>query len=160
MALTIRDAQAADAAIIADFNSRLSEETEGVPLDMSLILPSAKALLADPAKGRYWIAEIDGDIVGQIMTTLEWSDWRNGAIWWLQSVYVVENHRRDGVFSALYSHVESLARAEPDVVGIRLYVEKANDRAKATYEKLGFSMTGYQLMQNLWVGHGAPEGDH
>ena len=158
MPLTIRDALPADAAIIAEYNSLLSEETEGVPLDTKLIGPGVEALLADPAKGRYWVAEIDGDIVGQIMVTLEWSDWRNGSIWWLQSVYVRENHRRDGVFSALYRHVETLARETPDVVGIRLYVERSNERAKATYDKLGFSMTEYQLMQSLWTGHGANEG--
>lgn len=159
MPLTIRDARPADAGIIAEFNSRMSEETEGIPLDPGLIGPGVEAILADPAKGRYWVAEIDGELVGQIMTTLEWSDWRNGSIWWLQSVYVRQDHRRSGVFSALYRHVESLARETPGVVGIRLYVEKDNERAKATYDKLGFSMTGYQLMQALWSGHGATEGD-
>ena len=159
MPLTIRDARLSDADIIADFNSRLSAETEGVPLDPELIGPGVRALLADPAKGRYWVAEIDGEIVGQIMVTLEWSDWRNGAIWWLQGVYVPEAHRRAAVFSTLYGHVESLARQAPDVVGIRLYVERANDRAKASYAKLGFGMTSYQMMQDLWVGHGASEGD-
>jgi len=159
MALTIRDATLADAAVIAEFNSRLSGETEGHTLDSNVIRAGVEALLADATKGRYWVAEFDGDIVGQIMTTFEWSDWRNGMIWWLQSVYVRPDQRRAGVFSMLYRHVESLARQTPDVIAIRLYVERENLRAQSTYEKLGLTMTGYRIMEAVWTNRTAGNGD-
>lgn len=146
-AVQIRNATPDDAPIIAGFNSRLAEETEGSALDAALIGPGVARILADASLGCYWVAERDGEIVGQIMTTREWSDWRNGMLWWLQSVYVHPDHRRGGVFSALYRHVEALARQSPDVVGIRLYVEKDNTRAQRTYVKLGMTMTDYQVMQ-------------
>jgi ribosomal protein S18 acetylase RimI-like enzyme len=96
------------------------------------------------------VAEIDGEIVGQIGVTYEWSDWRNGTLWWIQSVYIDPQQRRKGVYSALYDHVESLARTDVGVIGLRLYVEKDNERAQATYEKLGMKMTSYQVMQTLF----------
>lgn len=105
------------------------------------------ALLADPSKGRYWVAEFEGEVIGQIGVTYEWSDWRNGMMWWIQSVYVNENHRRKGVYSSLYRHVESLARSDPDVIGIRLYVGKDNESAQATYSELGMRAANYQIMQ-------------
>jgi len=150
MTLVIRDATPADRDIIADYNSRLSEETDDGPLDSTLIVPGVTALLADRAKGRYWLAEENGQIVGQIGITYEWSDWRNGMLWWVQSVYVHADHRRKGVFSALFRHVESLAEEDSEVVGLRLYVERDNARAQATYTDLGLSMTGFQVMQSLF----------
>jgi GNAT superfamily N-acetyltransferase len=104
-------------------------------------------VLADAAKGCYWIAEQAGKIIGRIMVTYEWSDWRNDAIWWIQSVYVDSNHRRQGVFSTLYRHVESLAREDKSVCGLRLYVERENRNAQATYAALGMSDAGYEVMQ-------------
>lgn len=145
----IRDAIPADGLVIADYNSRLSAETEDVPLDRALIGPGVAAVLDDRSKGRYWVAESDGRVIGQIMVTYEWSDWRNGMLWWIQSVYVHTDFRRKGVFSMLFRHIEALAEAEEDVVGIRLYVESDNDRAQATYDRLGMSKTTYQVMQVL-----------
>ena len=109
------------------------------------MFPGVERLLNQPADGRYWVAEIDNEIVGQIMVTYEWSDWRNGRVWWIQSVYVHPDHRRSGVFSALYEHVASLVRQDPDAVGIRLYMEENNARAQATYETLGMAMTPYRV---------------
>jgi ribosomal protein S18 acetylase RimI-like enzyme len=150
--VSIRDATSADAAIIADFNASLAFESEGMRLDPELVGPGVKALLRDPSKGRYWMAEAAGRIVGQIMVTYEWSDWRNGMIWWIQSVYVHGDYRRSGVFSALYRHVESLARQDAQVCGIRLYVEHENARAQRTYESLGMNMTDYRVMQSMFTG--------
>lgn len=150
MNIEIRAAMPADAAVIARFNSQMAEETEGRPLDPSLIGPGVAALLADPAKGRYWLAHSNGRIVGQIMVTREWSDWRNGMFWWIQSVYVHPEWRRQGVFSALYRHVESLAAAAPDSCGLRLYVERNNTRAQATYAALGMVETAYLVMQTTF----------
>lgn len=150
MKLKIREAGLADAASIATFNNGIAEETENRSLDMAIVRPGVERLLGDRALGRYWVAEIDGKIVGQLMVTFEWSDWRNGMLWWIQSVYVDADHRRQGIFSALHRHVESLAKAEDDVIGLRLYVEYNNKRAQQTYETLGMSSPGYQVMQTIF----------
>ena len=147
----IRDATSKDGAIIARFNSLLCEETEARSLDPGLIGPGVERLLSDSRRGRYWLAEIGGRIVGQIMVTYEWSDWRNGMLWWIQSVYVTPEWRRRGVFSALYRHVEKLARADTDVCGLRLYHEINNDRARATYEALGMTDPGYRIMEAVFA---------
>lgn len=147
MGLLIRDATADDARMLVEFNSRMAMETEGRALDAALIHAGVAAILADSGKGRYWVAELDGDILGQLMVTYEWSDWRNGQFWWIQSVYVRDDHRRKGVFSALYRHVESLARRDAAVCGLRLYVDEDNTRAQQTYLRLGMASPGYRLME-------------
>ncbi len=150
MSISIRSATSADAELIADFNNRLAMETEDRTLNNDLIVPGVDALLHDAAKGRYWVALVEDRIVGQIGVTYEWSDWRNGMLWWIQSVYVHEDFRRRGIFSALYRHVESLAAAEADVRGLRLYLEKENRGAQKTYESLGMSVTGYRVMETIF----------
>lgn len=127
----------------------MAKETEGKTLDANLIGPGVAALLADTTKGRYWVAEVGEEIIGQLMVTYEWSDWRNGNIWWIQSVYVHPDWRRGGVFSTLYQHVESLAVAEPHVIGLRLYVEESNKRAQQTYEALGMVHPSYLVMESM-----------
>src|SRR5690606_619853 len=109
---------------ISDFNTRLAAETEQKTLNPATIEAGVRALLADPTLGRYFLAVRDGRPIGQMMHTREWSDWRAGEIWWLQSVYVVPDARQQGVFRALYQHLDTLARAVPSVVGLRLYVEE------------------------------------
>ena len=150
MGISIRNAAITDAPIIARNNASMAEETEGRTLHPDSIGPGVAALLADPGKGRYWVAEADGQIVGQLMVTYEWSVWRNGTLWWIQSVYVAPDFRRQGVFSALYHHVESLAAAQPDVCGLRLYVEDNNHRAQRTYAALGMVKPGYVVMQSMF----------
>jgi GNAT superfamily N-acetyltransferase len=145
--IRIRDARPSDTAVIARFNVKMAMETENRALDPGLIDPGVAAVLADATKGRYWVAELDGEVIGQLMVTYEWSDWRNGAFWWIQSVYVRSDSRRKGVFSLLHRHVESIARATPDVCGLRLYVERDNRRAQKTYLALGMSAPGYQVME-------------
>jgi GNAT superfamily N-acetyltransferase len=145
--IRIRDARPPDAAVIARFNVKMAMETECRPLDPGLVNPGVAAVLADASKGRYWVAELDGEVIGQLLVTYEWSDWRNGAFWWIQSVYVRSDSRRKGVFSLLHRHVESIARATPDVCGLRLYVERDNQRAQKTYLALGMSAPGYQVME-------------
>jgi ribosomal protein S18 acetylase RimI-like enzyme len=149
MPLTVRSATPADAAVIADYNYRLAEESEAKTLDRPTLSAGVVAVLADPAKGRYFVAEDAGAVVGQLMLTLEWSDWRNGWIWWVQSVYVRPESRRLGAFRALYEHVVRAARADPTVVGIRLYVERDNERAQRTYESLGMERTTYLVMERV-----------
>ena len=146
--ITIRDATVADAATVADFNYRLAEESENKGLDRPRLEAGVRAVLTSPdARGRYFVAEDDGAIVGQLSVTYEWSDWRNGWLWWFQSVYVVPAARRRGVFSALYDHVLELARARADVVGLRLYVLENNERAQQTYLSRGMYKTGYEVLE-------------
>jgi len=150
--LHIRDATPADADLIAAFNAQIALETEDERLDPETILTGVRTLLADRSRGRYWVAELDGRVAGQIMITYEWSDWRNAMRWWIQSVYVDHDFRRRGVFSALYRHVESLAASDPHVCGLRLYVNRGNGRAQQTYRSLGMSMTDYLIMEALTDG--------
>lgn len=149
MDIQIRDAEPSDQVSIVEFNSRLADETEGKQLDPNLIGPGVAALLADSSKGRYWLAIIDGKIAGQIMVTYEWSDWRNGMLWWIQSVYIPAEFRRQGVFSALYQHVESLVKEDQNACGLRLYVENSNKRAQQTYRNLAMTEPGYIVMESI-----------
>ena len=150
--ISIRDALKGDVDTIAEFNARLAQETEGSMLDPGVVKAGVLAVVENPTRGRYWVAEADGRIVGQIQTTFEWSDWRNGMLWWIQSVYVHPDFRRRGIYSTLYRHVESLASRQPDVCGIRLYVERDNEPAQQTYSALGMSMTDYRVMERLFNG--------
>jgi GNAT superfamily N-acetyltransferase len=147
MDITIRDARSSDTETIARFNSLMALESEHKLLDPAIARAGAAAALADLGKGRYFIAENDGQPIGQLMITYEWSDWRNGVFWWIQSVYVAEHARRTGVFTALFRHLEALAKRTAGVCGIRLYVERENVRAQKTYEKCGLVDAGYTVME-------------
>ncbi len=147
--LVIRAATLDDVPTIVDFNLRLAEETEETVLDARIVQDGVRTLLSEPARGRYDVACVAGAVVGQIMHTREWSDWRNGDIWWIQSVFVHPDHRRRGVFRRLYEHVRQQADVEPGVVGLRLYVENSNESAQTTYRRLGMTATGYRVMQEL-----------
>jgi ribosomal protein S18 acetylase RimI-like enzyme len=144
--MNIRDASIEDAPIIADFNRAMALETGDPPLDDETIAAGVANILEDRAKGQYWVAVAGHEVVGQICVTYEWSDWRNGTQWWIQSVYVHPDYRRQGLFTALYRHVESLARKGGDVCGLRLYVRADNEHAKSTYASLGMTDTGYVVM--------------
>ena len=148
MDLTLRPARPDDAATLIDFNAAMALETEHLALDRAVLSVGVRAGLADANKARYFVAEVGGRVVGQLMLTLEWSDWRNGEIWWIQSVYVHPDLRRRGVFAALYRHVEQLAR-EAGAVGLRLYVVRDNATGQATYRQLGMELTEYLVMENL-----------
>ena len=147
MKLNIRSARMADTEVICEFNRRMAKETENKDLDPALLQAGVLAMLGDMNKGRYFVAELDGQVVGQLGITCEWSDWRNGNFWWIQSVYVASSARRQGVFRALFEHVLDAARAEPGVIGVRLYVEHDNHVAQETYRKLGLEMTNYHVME-------------
>lgn len=127
----IRDAALADLPTIVEFNRCLAHETEGKVLDEAILSAGVTRALADPARLRYWVAEVGspGTVIGQAAVTEEWSDWRNGRLWWLQSVYVARPYRGFGVFRALYQHIHQEALSNADVIGLRLYVEDSDDRA-------------------------------
>jgi GNAT superfamily N-acetyltransferase len=147
MDITIRHAAASDAVIIAEFNARMAKETENLNLDRELLRRGTEALLADLSKGAYYLAETGETVIGQLMITYEWSDWRNATYWWIQSVYVLPEYRMHGVFRKLYQHIESLARTCGDVCGLRLYVDASNKRAQQTYKALGMNHSHYQMME-------------
>jgi ribosomal protein S18 acetylase RimI-like enzyme len=146
---TVREAASADAPVIAEFNIALAWETEHKRLDPSIVGQGVRAGIADPAKAKYFVAESDGRAIACCMVTHEWSDWRNGDIWWFQSVYVDPNCRRQGVFASMYRHVAAAARKN-GAVGLRLYVESENARAQATYLSLGMSRTSYNVMEQMF----------
>jgi len=147
----VRQAKLSDAPFIIKANASLALETEGRRLDHKHLSAGVKALLSEASKGTYFIAEVGGQIVGQLLITREWSDWRNGHFWWIQSVYVLEKFRGAGVFRALFEHVHTLAKAQPDVCGLRLYMEAHNIRARQAYEKLGLKQTDYQIFEMDFV---------
>jgi len=147
MDTSIRAARIDDAAFLAAGNVAMALESEQKQLDPATVTPGVRAVLDDSGKGRYFIAERDGRPVGQLMITYEWSDWRNGNFWWIQSVYVLPEARRQGVFRKMFDHVEQLAKADATVCGIRLYVERENARALATYRHCGLEDAGYVVME-------------
>jgi GNAT superfamily N-acetyltransferase len=148
MNLMIRRATAADETVLVAFNAALAWETEHKRLRPDVLTRGVRAVFADPARGFYTVAENErGEVVGQMMVTFEWSDWRNGWFWWVQSVYVREDARRGGVFRALYREIERQAAADPGVIGLRLYVEEDNTHARETYKALGMTATTYGMME-------------
>lgn len=150
--MILRKAELRDAAAIAAFNSSMSHETEGRRLIPEVIGAGVLRLLNDPSLGFYLVAEHAGRVVGCLMITQEWSDWRNGTFWWIQSVYVEAGWRRKGVYRRLYDFIRGLALADPAICGFRLYVEKENTVAQATYESLGMKATDYLIYEETRPG--------
>jgi GNAT superfamily N-acetyltransferase len=145
--ITVRAATPADAEFLVRGNAQMALETEHLSLNLDRLRDGVHALFEESGRGVYYIAEIDRRRAGQMMLTYEWSDWRNGVFWWIQSVYVEPPHRRQGVFQALYRHIENLARTTPGVCGLRLYVENDNSRAQAIYGRSGMRRTTYQMFE-------------
>jgi ribosomal protein S18 acetylase RimI-like enzyme len=158
MPILIRPATAADVPVMVEYNRRLARETEQKELDPAVLTAGVCAALADPNKGPYFLAEIDGAVVGQLQITFEFSDWRNGWIWWIQGVYVRADARGRGVFRALYEHVVNQAQKDPQVIALRLYVERDNQAAQQTYLRLGLGWTSYLVMERTRL-RAAQEGE-
>ena len=145
--LVTRRASLDDLEALLGFQQAMALETERKRLEDDLVRAGLRAILEDAGRGTYLIAERAGQPLGCTMWTVEWSDWRNGWFWWIQSVFVAEEARRTGVFRALYAAVEAEARAAGDVCGIRLYVEHENVGAQATYEALGMQPAHYRMYE-------------
>ena len=143
----IRNAKQKDIETIAKYNIKMALETENKYLDKKIITAGVSSIINDSSKGIYWVMEMDKIIIGQLMVTYEWSDWRNGMMWWIQSVYVPKEHRRQGVYSKMYNNLLELAQLDSECCGIRLYVEKENKKAQKTYKKLGMKNAGYEIME-------------
>jgi ribosomal protein S18 acetylase RimI-like enzyme len=148
-ALKIRRAETTAAASIADFNCRMAWETEEYKLSPEKVLSGVKHLFEHPQYGFYVTAESDGRVIACLMITYEWSDWRDGLVWWIQSVYVIPEFRRQGVFRKMYAFVAEQAR-ENHAAGLRLYVERENFRAQDTYKSLGMLETHYKMYEEIF----------
>jgi ribosomal protein S18 acetylase RimI-like enzyme len=154
--LNVRLARPEDAATIASFSAAMALETEGRRLDLDRLHDGTLALLESTDRGFYVVAELEGSddrrqLIGQLMLTYEWSDWRNGTFWWIQSVYVAPAWRRRGVYSTMHKHIMALAQAGPQVCGVRLYVEQENLTAQTVYKRVGLAPSGYTVYENDFV---------
>jgi ribosomal protein S18 acetylase RimI-like enzyme len=150
--IRIRLARRADGSTIAAFNRAMALETEAKSLLPRVIGAGVRRLLARPQSGFYVVAERGAEVIGALLITKEWSDWRNGDFWWVQSVYVIPEHRGRGVYRRLYRHVQRLAARRRSVVGFRLYVDHDNARARRVYRSLGMKETRYLVFEQLKPG--------
>lgn len=146
----IRLATASDAGAITAFNIAMAKETENKTLDLPTVNSGVSRLLASPQYGFYVVAEGHGQIIGSLMVTYEWTDWRDGLFWWIQSVYVKPEFRGRGVYKKLHGFVRDTAKRDPEVHGIRLYVEKENSKAQRAYQKEGMTESYYRIYEELF----------
>ena len=149
MKFTIRKAELAHCTAIAEFNISMAMETEGRRLDRDTIQAGVRNLMSGPEYGFYLITEFDKEIVASLLITYEWSDWRDGLFWWIQSVYVKPDFRRQGIYRKFYSYVKKMAANDPKVRGFRLYVDTNNLTARKTYENLGMQEAHYAMYEEL-----------
>ena len=145
--ITIRKAEPGDAPKIVAFQQAMAMETEGKTLNAATVEAGVDGIFGSPDKGFYIVAEIGGAVVGSLMITYEWSDWRNATFWWIQGVFVNTGHRRRGVYTAMHNRVLALAETDGGVCGVRLYVERGNAPAQATYKSLGMDHSHYDLYE-------------
>ncbi|MCP4486676.1 MAG: GNAT family N-acetyltransferase [Gammaproteobacteria bacterium] len=147
--MIIRKAIPNDVLALSEFNQHMAFETEGIKLIPEVISAGVKTMIENPQMGFYLVAKEQAEIRASLMITTEWSDWRNGLFWWIQSVYVKPEHRRQGLYRQLYLHVKDMAETETGVCGFRLYVEHDNSKAQKTYHSLGMEETSYKLFEEL-----------
>ena len=143
----IRIATEENREIIAEFQIKMAAETENLVLDKETLSEGVMHVLRDPEKGKYFMAEDEGNVVASLLITFEWSDWRNKWVLWIQSVYVLPDYRKQGVFKNMYAHIKKWATDDNEVAGIRLYVDKTNRRAIDVYSKLGMNGEHYRLFE-------------
>jgi len=148
-ALFIRPAVEQDTGRLVAFNRAMAKETEQIDLPIETVSAGVAALMEQPQYGFYLVAEVNGEVVGGLMVTYEWSDWRDGLFWWIQSVYVLPAHRGKGIYKRLYAEVRRRAVEQGDVCGFRLYVERENQKAQETYRALGMEETRYKVFEEL-----------
>ncbi|MEI8113486.1 MAG: GNAT family N-acetyltransferase [Bacteroidia bacterium] len=145
--MIIRQAKETDSVNVVEFQLAMAWETEQLQLHEATVQKGVAAVFADSAKGTYYVAELNGHVVGSLLTTFEWSDWRNGTVLWIQSVYVLPEFRKRSIFSRLYKHIQELVVSNPDLRGIRLYADRTNTSAHDVYEHLGMTAEHYQMYE-------------
>jgi ribosomal protein S18 acetylase RimI-like enzyme len=149
LSIQIREATRSDISVLVQFQQLLARETENVILDEKILSTGITAMFEDPTKGRYYIAETNGDAIGCHMITYEWSDWRNGMVYWLQSVYVKESFRKHGVFKTMFESLWKRIESDPMIAGLRLYADKTNTRAQKVYQSLGMNGDHYTVFEKM-----------
>ncbi len=145
--MEVRKAKTIELIHIVSFQQKMAMETESLELDSNILNKGVQAVFDDPAKGTYYVAVENDNIIGSLMITYEWSDWRNGQVYWIQSVYVLPEHRGKGVYKQMYLHLKEQVEKSPDVRGLRLYVEKDNVNAQKVYSKLGMDGEHYKMFE-------------
>jgi len=145
--MQVREATEQDIPSLLDFQLKMALETENITLEISSLTMGVQRLFKDSTKGRYYVAEANAEIAGCLMTTYEWSDWRNGTVLWIQSVYVEKKYRGQGVYKEMYNHIQQLVETDPDLKGIRLYLDKTNVAAQQTYNKIGMNGEHYTVYE-------------
>lgn len=145
--MIIRQANETDSSSIVEFQLAMAMETEQLQLNEPTVEKGVAAVFADSSKGIYYVAEKNGQVVGSLLTTFEWSDWRNGTVLWIQSVYVRPEFRKRSIFSRLYKHIQDLVSSNHDLRGIRLYADKTNTSAHGVYEHLGMTAEHYRMYE-------------
>lgn len=151
MSILIQKAGYEHLHVLVDMQQRLASETEHVYLPTETLTKGMSALFDDPGKGEYYVAMDGKEAVGCFLITYEWSDWRNGMVWWLQSVFVSETYRKTGVFRKMFVHVMTAIEQKPEVIGLRLYVDKSNVRAMKVYESMGMDGSHYTVYEKMKV---------
>jgi ribosomal protein S18 acetylase RimI-like enzyme len=146
--ITIRKARTEDAPAIIDFQQKMAWETEKLELALEIVTKGVKAVFSTPERGQYWVADDEGKVIASLLITYEWSDWRNTNVWWFQSVYVLPDYRRKGIFRSMYLLIKEEA-GKDGIAGLRLYVETNNTSAKKTYESLGMQSEHYTMYEWL-----------
>ena len=144
---TYRKATPADIPVIVEFQIAMALETEHLKLDEQVCREGVRAVFGEPSLGQYYVGEKDGRVVSSTLITYEWSDWRNGLVWWIQSVYVIPEARKKGIYAGLYAHIKNLAQADVRVRGVRLYVDRRNTVAQQVYTRLGMNGDHYQVFE-------------
>lgn len=143
----VREGRREDAATIIEFQVAMALETEEVTLDRDILSRGVTAIFDTPSLGRYFVAESDGRVIASLLITYEWSDWRNGMVWWIQSVYTLPEFRKRGVYAALYAHIRAQVEPNPNIRGIRLYVDNRNVDAQKVYARLGMEGEHYRVFE-------------
>lgn len=153
--IVVRQAGFGDVETLIEFSAAMAQETEGRCLDRDRLRNGTRAVLNTPERGFFLVAEVhDQDrprLAGQLMVTFEWSDWRNGVFWWVQSVYVDQTYRRQGVYRAMHAEIVAKAATDPQVCGIRLYAEQNNHEAQTVYQRVGLVPAGYVVYEQDFV---------
>lgn len=147
MPIEIREGKIEDRDLIARFQVEMAWETECYQLDYDIVTKGVEAVLTNPAYGIYYVAVVDNQVVGSLLTTYEWSDWRNGTVLWIQSVFIDPNFRKSGVYNQLYSYIRKMVDADASLKGIRLYVDETNERAREVYRRLGMNGEHYRVFE-------------
>jgi len=147
--IKVRAANILESKSIINFQINMAFETENVKLEKSSVKKGINAVFKDSSKGKYYVAEENDRIVGSLLTTNEWSDWKNGIILWIQSVYIIPEYRRKGIFKLMYSYLKKMVEESDELIGLKLYVNKTNIVAQKTYEKIGMDCEHYKLFE--WI---------